>query len=151
LTLDAGCGDSAAAMNPALASFGRWAAALMLCTLTAHAQVGTPAPPPASENRLYAVEVKTGPQWNASKAATEQAFFREHSANLKRLRDAGHIVLGARYSDKGLLIFTAPSAASVQALMDQDPSVAHGTFRYEVHEFNVFYPGAVQARPQPPR
>lgn len=95
-------------------------------------------------NKLFAVEIKTGPNWDSSKSPNEQEFFSEHSANLKRLRESGHIVMGARYSDIGLIIFSAKSADEVRALMSQDPSMTAGTFKYEVHVFNVFYPGQVQ-------
>ena len=104
------------------------------------------APAPAADTRLFAVEVKTGPKWDAARAPLEQPFFREHSAHLRQLRDAGHIVVGARYSDKGLLVISAASQAAVRALMDPDPSMVHGTFTYEVHDFNVFYPGTLPAR-----
>lgn len=100
--------------------------------------------------RLFAVEVRIGPRWDAARAPHEQAGFREHGAHLRRLREAGHIVLGARYGDKGLLVFSARSAAEVRALMDPDPSLAAGTFIYELHEFNVFYAGAVQTAPRRP-
>ena len=94
--------------------------------------------------QLFAVEIKIGPNWDSSIAPNEQEFFSEHSANLKSLREAGHIVMGARYSDIGLLIFSARSAEEVGVLMSQDPSMTAGTFRYEVHLLNVFYPGLVQ-------
>lgn len=113
----------------------------------AHAQTSAGASAPVPQIRLYAVEIRTGPNWDQAKPAHEQAKFREHSANLKKLRDAGHIVIGARYSDKGLLVFSAHAAADVKAMMDQDPSIAAGTFTYDVHDFNVFYPGAVPGRP----
>src|SRR5687767_8909319 len=60
---------------------------------------------PAAEQQvnLYAVEIKTGSAWDSSKRPNEQLYFREHSANLKRLHDQGTLVLGARYSDKGLV------------------------------------------------
>lgn len=99
-----------------------------------------------AELELFAVEIKVGPKWDASKPPNEQAFFKEHSANLKRLRDAGDIVMGARYADKGLIVFSARSMAEVRVLMEQDPAMTAGTFVYEVHVFNVFYPGLVQAR-----
>ncbi|MDH3647022.1 MAG: YciI family protein [Gammaproteobacteria bacterium] len=98
------------------------------------------------ELRLFAVEIKVGPNWDSSKSPNEQAFFEEHSSNLKHLREAGHIVMGARYSDIGLIIFSARSAEAVEALMSQDPSMTAGTFKYEVHALNVFYPGLVQSR-----
>lgn len=94
--------------------------------------------------RLFAVEIKVGPNWDSAKSPYEQAFFQEHSANLKRLREAGHIVMGARYSDIGLIVFSASSADEVRVHMSQDPSMTAGTFQYEVHPFNVFYPGLVE-------
>lgn len=122
--------------------------AIEAIAIQASAQSAGPASSSDTEGRLFAVEIKTGPTWDQAKSPNEQAQFREHSASLKRLRDAGHIVMGARYSDKGLLIFTAKSASEVKAMMDLDPSIAVGTFRYEVHDFNVFYPGTVQTRPK---
>lgn len=94
--------------------------------------------------KLFAVEIRVGPNWDTSIPPHEQEFFSEHSANLKRLREAGHIKMGARYSDVGLIIFSAESADDVRALMSQDASMTAGTFQYEVHAMNVFYPGLVQ-------
>ena len=109
------------------------------------AQVAS-APAAAAEPLLFAVEIKVGPKWDASKAPQEQAYFREHSANLRRLREGQHLVVGARYSDKGLIVVAAPDASAVKAMMDQDPSFAAGTFVYEVHPMNVFYAGELKAR-----
>jgi uncharacterized protein YciI len=97
---------------------------------------------------LFAVQVRVGHKWDPAKAPHEQALFREHSANLKRLRDAGHLIMGARYSDVGLVILAADSEASARAMMDADPSIAAGTFKYEIHPFNVFYPGTVRSPPR---
>lgn len=121
---------------------------LLAALLPASAQ---PASAPAmSDGLLFAVEIKTGPAWESTKPPQEQAFFREHSAHLRKLRDAGQLVFGARYGDKGLIVLAAPDAAAARALVAQDPSIAHGTFAAEVHEFAVFYSGAVQARPRRP-
>lgn len=97
-----------------------------------------------SKLKLFAVEIKVGPNWNDSKPPNEQAFFKEHSANLRQLREAGHIVMGARYSDIGLIIFSASSPEEVRAVMEKDPSMSAETFQYQVHAFNVFYPGMVK-------
>lgn len=119
---------------------------LMSClALGAKPQSTATAPETGTKLKLFAVEITVGPAWDDSKAPGEQAFFKEHSVNLKRLRTAGHIVMGARYSDKGLIVFSARSAEEVRAHMEQDPSMAAGTFKYEVHPFNVFYPGLVQS------
>ena len=95
--------------------------------------------------KLFAVEIKVGPNWDRSKAPNKQAYFKEHSKNLKKLREAGHIIMGARYSDIGLIIFSARSPEEVKAFMAKDPSMSAGTFKYEVHTLNVFYPGLVQS------
>ena len=106
--------------------------------------------PSAAPTKLFAIEIKTGTSWDAAKPAHEQAFFREHSANLKKLRDQGSLVFGARYSDKGLVVLVAISADEAHAMMKQDPSVQAKVFAYELHDFNVFYGGTVQPKARKP-
>lgn len=106
--------------------------------------------PSAAPTKLFAIEIKTGTSWDAAKPAHEQAFFREHSANLKKLRDQGSLVFGARYSDKGLVVLVAISADEAHAMMKQDPSVQARIFAYELHDFNVFYGGTVQPKARKP-
>jgi uncharacterized protein YciI len=110
--------------------------------------------PPLSKSTdslpLFAVEIRVGSKWDSSKAPHEQALFREHSANLKRLRDAGHLIMGARYSDIGLIILAADSEASARAMIEADPSIAAGTFTYAVHPFSVFYSGNLRPPLAPP-
>jgi uncharacterized protein YciI len=101
---------------------------------------------PAGEARLrFAVEIRVGPAWDAAKPPNEQAYFADHSANLRRLREAGHLVLGARYGEVGLVVLSAASEAAARAMMDADPAMRHGTFRYELHELRVFYSGSLEA------
>jgi hypothetical protein len=124
-------------------------AAALLAVGASHAQTVPEAPraaAAAAEPLLFAVEIKTGPRWDASKAPNEQAGFREHSANLRRLRETGALVMGARYADKGLVVIAAASVAEVKAMMDADPSFGLGTFVYEVHPFGVFYGGELRPR-----
>jgi uncharacterized protein YciI len=118
-------------------------AAVVLVTSLLRAQT-PPAPAP-----LYAALFKTGAQWDAAKAPNEQPFFREHSANLAKLRAAGTIVMGARYADIGLVVVTAATEAEARRLFDADPSVAAGTFTLDVQRFSVFYPGYVGTPPAP--
>jgi len=114
----------------------------------ARAQSQATASQPAASGSLYVVEIKIGPGWDNNKKPHEQAYFREHSANLKRLRDQGYLILGARYSDKGLVVLQASSEQEAHAMMQQDSSVQNKVFLYELHEFNVFYSGSVQAHPR---
>lgn len=106
---------------------------------------GASTPPAAAESPLFAVEIRTGPKWDSSRKPQEQPHFREHSANLKRLRDEGHLLVGARYSDKGLLVMAAATEAEVRAQMDVDPSIQSQVFAYDIHPFRVFYPGCIGA------
>ncbi len=112
----------------------------------------TPAIAPKAEpvGNLYAVEIKTGAAWDTTKSKNEQPYFREHSSNLKRLRDGGNLVLGARYSDKGFVVLRAATEQDAHAMMQQDSSVQNRVFAYELHEFNVFYAGAVEAKRRRP-
>ncbi len=112
-----------------------------------------PASAPASTAaapRLFAIEIRVGPKWDATKPPGEQTHFREHSANLRRLRDAGILVLGARYGEVGLVVLSATSLEGARAMMDADPAMQAGVFAYEAHAFNVFYPGTVGAPPRSP-
>lgn len=109
----------------------------------------TAAPAADAPTRLYAVEIKVGARWVAGKPPQEQDYFREHSANLRRLREQGSLVLGARYGDKGLVILAAASEGAARAMIEQDPSIGHGTFSYELQPFSVFYGGTVDVPRRP--
>jgi uncharacterized protein YciI len=116
---------------------------------SAYAQVQPPGAP-ANELPLFAVEITVGSKWDSSKPAHEQQFFREHSSNLKRLRDSGALIMGGRYSDKGLVVLAAQDEAHARAMMDQDPSFKAEVFGYQVHAFSVFYGGTVSTRARRP-
>ncbi|WP_438483212.1 YciI family protein [Oleiharenicola lentus] len=101
-------------------------------------------PPPAVAGKLFIVHFTIGPAWDAAKPAPQQAHFKEHSANLARLRQAGLLVLGARYADKGMILLRVPDEAAVHAELAQDPAIAAGVFRAQVDEFRPFYHGSTQ-------
>lgn len=103
------------------------------------------APAAVAAAPLFAVEIKTGPAWDSSKAPQDQAHFRDHSANLRRLREAGALVMGARYGDKGLVVLKAASESEARAMMDSDPAMQARVFVYELFAFNVFYTGTLAA------
>jgi uncharacterized protein YciI len=95
---------------------------------------------------LFAVEIKVGSKWDQSKPPLEQQYFREHSANMKRLRDSGNLIMGARYADRGLVILAAQSEEEARAMLDADPSIKAEVFKYELHDFSVCYSGTVYQR-----
>lgn len=124
---------------------------LLALSLPALAQTPADAPKsaPAVAAKLFAIEITTGPNWDAAKPPPQQAFFREHSAHLKKLRDEGRIKMGARYADKGFIVIEATDDAEARALVDADPSMKAGTFKYTLAEMRVFYPGQVGAERKP--
>jgi uncharacterized protein YciI len=109
---------------------------------TAPPESATPVPP-----RFFAVEFRTGPKWDATKPPNEQAHFQEHSKNLQTLRKSGRILVGGRYTDRGLLILSGASEEEVRGLFASDPSVANGVFVFDVWEFRPFYSGCVGTKP----
>jgi uncharacterized protein YciI len=96
----------------------------------------TQTPPPA----LFIVNFETGPSWDKSRPPAEQPGFREHSANLNRLRKESRIVFGARYAEIGMIFLKADSLQAATAAIDADPGVRAGIFIYRIAPLNVFYP-----------
>lgn len=96
---------------------------------------------PAGE-KLFVVHFTTGPGWDAAKPPPEQPFFAEHSANLSRLRRDGRLLVGARYGDRGMIILRAADESAVRAELDQDPSLAAGTFTAQIDAFRPFMHGS---------
>ena len=127
------------------------ASATLIAVANAFAQAApTPTlPAGAPASKLFAVEIMTGPNWDKAKPPQEQAQFKEHSAHLRKLREEGHIRMGARYAEKGLIVLSAAAEADARSLMDADPSMQSGTFRYSLAEMRVFYPGQVGAERPP--
>ena len=125
----------------------RWLGVALLAAATA-AAAQAPAPAgntaaPVDGRQLFLVVFSVGPAWDPSRPPPEQPRFAEHGRNLKRLRDAGDIVMGARYADKGMIVLRATSADAARAEIANDPGVQAGTFTFEVNEMRTFYPGYV--------
>ena len=114
------------------------AAAKTWLAVLAFAMAATAAAQPSPP--LFVVHFETGPAWNKSLAPSEQPGFREHSANLNRLRKEGSIVFGARYGDLGMIFLKAETLEVATALLDTDPGVRSGLFAYRIAPLRVFYP-----------
>lgn len=121
-------------------------ACLSALPLLAAAQAPTQAPTqaPADSLRHFAIEFRSGPAWVADKPPPEQAGFREHSANLRRLRDAGRLLIGARIAERGFLVLSADSEAAARAEFDADPTLASGVFVVSIQPMQVFWGGSLQ-------
>jgi len=93
---------------------------------------------------LYIVTYTTGPTWDADKEPGEQQFFKEHSANLSKLRKEGVIKAGARYAEKGIIIITAKSSLIAKEIIFNDPAVVNKLFVADVQKLQVFYDGCLE-------
>lgn len=126
-----------------------WAAMLLaLVSLPAAAQSAAgsetaASAPAAAKPLLFAVEFRIGANWNTSLSPGQQAFMREHSANLKKLRDDGRIRFGARYGEVGLMVLEAASIEEARAWIEADPAVKSGTFRFEIQPLSIIYGGTL--------
>jgi uncharacterized protein YciI len=117
---------------------------VIACLLVALSSSTVRAEEPPAADKHFVVQFTVGPAWVEGKAPNEQAYFADHSANLKRLRAEGKLLLGGRYSDKGIIIVTGPSEEAVRAEIEKDPSVRNGTFVAAIHPFSAFYTGCVE-------
>ncbi len=111
-----------------------WVAVLALVLAAGATAAETP---PSS---LFVVHFEIGASWNKSLAPSDQPSFREHSANLNRLRNEGTIVFGARYGDLGMIFLKADTLDAAKALVEADPGVRSGLFSYRIAPLRVFYP-----------
>ncbi len=115
---------------------------IVIAAVVAFAQSPTPAPQPA---KPYFIAIfSKGPAWDEARPANEQAGFKEHSENLKRLRADKRIPIGGRYADKGMVIVTATNEAEAKSLFASDVMLEKRTFTLEVYEFRPFYRGSIE-------
>jgi uncharacterized protein YciI len=113
--------------------------ATAICTISlAAAQETKPA------DSLYIVTYTTGSLWDPSKQAHEQAYFKDHSANLGKLRKEGVITAGARYADKGIIFIKAKSMRAARDLIVTDPAVVNNVFAADIQKVSVFYEGCIE-------
>lgn len=98
----------------------------------------------AQTDSLYIVTYTTGPAWDTNKLPQEQLFFKEHSANLSKLRKDGIIKAGARYADKGIIVVTAKTIITAKELINADVAVVNKLFVADVQKLNVFYEGCLE-------
>lgn len=93
--------------------------------------------------RTVALVFTTGPSWDTSRPPNAQPHFGTHSANLRRLKEAGVIVAGGRFGGYGLILVRAPGVDSARAMLAPDSSVVVGTFNVEVSLWSTIYEGSI--------
>lgn len=140
------------------------AAIVSLAALTACATAGAPAPEPAANPapaydadlaarlgadeygmRRYVLAIlMTGPEdATITDAATRQALFQGHFANMQRLADEGHLILagplGGEDGRRGLFLLNTDDIAEATVWAETDPAVEAGIFTLS---YSVYYGSA---------
>jgi uncharacterized protein YciI len=129
-------------------ALGAW---MMVSLLTARA--ADPAPPPpafepalaqrtgANENgmRAYVLVLLKSSDTPVPKGEARDAMFRGHFANMKRLAEAGVLVvagpLDGQQGRRGLFVMAVPDIDSAKAHVATDPVIAQGEMVAEYHRF----------------
>lgn len=93
---------------------------------------------------LYVVTYTTGSAWDKTKPPQDQPYFKDHSANLSKLRKEGVITAGARYADKGIIFLKAKSIIVARELILTDPAVMNKLFMADIQKASVFYEGCIE-------
>ena len=96
------------------------------------------------DQKLFIVIYTPGENWNNSKQPQDQDYFNFHSKRLQAYRKEGKILLGARYSNKGMIIMPADSEEEIKKIVFADSAVLAKTFNAEVFPYNVFYDGCIK-------
>lgn len=94
--------------------------------------------------KYFIVLYSVGEAWDTTKQFYEQKHFDDHSDFLSNLRKNKKIPIGARYSDKGMIILKAKNEAEALKIMEGDVSVKNKLFRFELFEMDVFYEGCLE-------
>ena len=115
-------------------------AALLLVTSTLAMGSGTGRSMP-QEPVLWALTFTPGPGWDSTRPPNEQRYFREHSANLQRLRRDSVIVAGGRFGRFGLMILRAPSEDAVRRAFAEDSTIVTQVFEITVDRWYTIYRG----------
>jgi len=93
----------------------------------------------------YFIAIYTiGDNWDTTKQAYEQPYFSEHSTHLAELKKANKISVGARYSDKGMLVLKVKDEAEAKRLVTNDTAIKNKLFKVEVHPLYPFYGGCIE-------
>ena len=112
---------------------------LVVVTLMALLSAAVPADD-ATSHQQFIVHLETGEAWDGALPPAEQAGFEEHSANMRRLREDGTILFGARYGEYGLLIVQAATLPMASEVFEADPGVMAGLFKFRIEPIRIFYP-----------
>lgn len=96
------------------------------------------------DQKLFIVIYTPGENWNNSKQPQDQDYFNFHSKRLQNYRKEGKILVGARYSNKGMIVMPAENEEEIKKIVLADSAVIAKTFNAEVFPYFVFYDGCIK-------
>jgi uncharacterized protein len=110
---------------------------------TPGSRTGTPKPqtivgPGGFEMTTYYVGfLYKGPKWSPEQTPEVKTIQEGHMANIRRMGEAGKLLIAGPFTDdgdlRGLYVFRADSTEEARALVESDPAVKAGRFRFELH------------------
>jgi hypothetical protein len=100
----------------------------ILCVVLVGLSVVVNAQTPNASDSLFIVTYSVGSAWDANKQPNEQLYFKEHAANLSKLRKEGVIKAGARFADKGMIVINTTSLTTAKEIILSDIAVIHKLF-----------------------
>ena len=99
---------------------------------------------------LYKIQPTRVEMLAGGPTADEARLVSEHFEYLKRLTEAGVVLLAGRTlntdaSSFGIVIFRATGEAEARRIMDEDPGVRAGVFRAELYPYSIALAGRLTA------
>ena len=102
-------------------------------------------PPPTPPAEVGGFEMTTyfvgflyrGPKWTAESTPETQRIQEGHMANIRRMGEAGKLLVAGPFSDdgdlRGLYVFKVATKEEAEKLVESDPAVQAGRLRFELH------------------
>ena len=105
-------------------------ALLLFCTLLVSAQQRPAAEPKYEMTRYVFGILRKGPNWSSSSTPEAQEIQRGHLANIRKMAEAGKLIVAGPLSEagdlRGIYIFNASSPEEVRPMVNEDPAVKAG-------------------------
>lgn len=95
-------------------------------------------------SEYFVVLYTIGENWDTTKQAHEQNYFKEHSLHLSELRKSKKISIGGRYSDTGMIILKAKDQKEAETIITKDTAIQNKIFTTKIFPFNSFYKGCIE-------
>ncbi len=85
----------------------------------------------------YVVLLRKGPTWSPQVTPESQRLQEEHLANIRKMAEAGSLVLAGPFTDngdlRGMFVLQVGSLEEAKALAETDPAVKAGRLSVETH------------------